>query len=77
MEGVFSKGRFQEGRSPLWYGCREEIGACEGNDIVGRLEGEFGVFCSPLEKCCVAEGALLEKGGLIFEKMEVFARLVH
>lgn len=49
----------------------------KGNDITGRLEGKFGEFCSPLEKCCVAEGALLEKRGLIFEKMEVFARLVH
>ena len=49
----------------------------KGNNIIGRLEGELREFCSPLEVCCVAEGALLEKRGLIFDKMEVFARLVH
>lgn len=77
--GCFFKGKVSGGRKPvvvrMQRGNRRVCG--KGNDIIGRLEGEFGEFCSPLEKCCVAEGALLEKGGLIFEKMEVFARLVH
>ena len=52
-----------DGRKPLAVRMlrRNRRVSGKGSDIIGRLEGELGEFCSPLEKCCVAEGALLKK----------------
>lgn len=68
--GCIFKGMVSGGRKPVavWMLRRNRRVYGKGNDIIGRLEGELGEFCSPLEKCCVAEGALLEKRGLIFRK---------